>query len=145
VGARLSWHPAAVGVLRREARDPGLHGVLAVGAISRRERGVGDDGADAGAEHAAVLVGAQPAAWARAAGAADLPAGAGGGSRLLGGDAPPARGERRRADARVDPARPRHAGDARPLPGAAGISLAADAGGGGPVAAGQPPAAARRR
>ena len=74
LGARLPRHPAAVGLLRRQARHPGLHRLAALRADPRRQQRPGDDGADAGAEHAAVRLGEEPAAAQGAAGAADLPA-----------------------------------------------------------------------
>ena len=75
VGAGVPGHPAADRLLRGQARDPGLHRVAALRAAAREEQRARDDGADAGGEHAAVLLGAVPAAAAPEAGAADLPAG----------------------------------------------------------------------
>ena len=57
LGAGLPRHPAAVGLLRRQARHPGLHRVAALRADPRRQPRAGDDGAAAGAEHAAVRAG----------------------------------------------------------------------------------------
>ncbi len=74
LGAGLPRHPAADGVLRGQARDPGLPRGAALRAAAREEQRARDDGADAGGQHPAVLVGAVPAAAPRAAGAADLPA-----------------------------------------------------------------------
>ena len=72
--ARLPRHPAAVRLLRRQARHPGLPRLVAHRAARRAQRCQRDDGADARAEHAAVRLGAVPAAAPAAAGAADLPA-----------------------------------------------------------------------
>ena len=58
VGAGLPGHPAADGVLRCQARHPGLHESLRCRADARQEQRARDDGADAGGEHAAVLLGA---------------------------------------------------------------------------------------
>jgi NADP-dependent 3-hydroxy acid dehydrogenase YdfG len=52
--ARLSRHPAAVGVLRREACRRRVLRFIAVRVDSRRERRAGDDGSAAGAQHPAV-------------------------------------------------------------------------------------------
>ena len=57
LGAGLPRHPAAGGLLRGQARHPGLHRVAALRAAPRRQQRAGDDGAAAGAEHAAVRLG----------------------------------------------------------------------------------------
>ena len=72
--ARLPRHPAAVGLLRRQARHPGLHRVAAQRIAARRQPGARHDGPDAGRQHPAVSLGAIPAAAHSAARAADLPA-----------------------------------------------------------------------
>ena len=118
LGAGLPRHPAAVGLLRRQARHPGLPRGAALRAAAREEQRARHDGADAGREHPAVLLGAVPAAAPRPAGAADLPA------RVR----RPRRAVRRRPPApprvlgrrqhRGHPGRERHRpGPAGPLPG----------------------------
>ena len=74
LGAGLPGHPAADRLLRGQARHPGLPRGAALRAAAREEQRPRDDGADAGGEHPAVLLGAVPAAAPSAAGAADLPA-----------------------------------------------------------------------
>ena len=63
VGSALAYRgiPLQARLLRRQARDPGLHRVGALRAAARRQRGARDHGAAAGAEHAAVRVGAEHA------------------------------------------------------------------------------------
>ena len=87
---------------------------------SRRAR---DDGADAGGEHAAVLLGAHPAAAPRAAGAADLPArGRGPRGRVRRRSSAPPR-VLGRLQHGGDPRRERdRTGPARPLPRAGPVS-----------------------
>ena len=77
VGSALAYRgiPLQTRVLRGEARHPGIPRVAALRTAAREEQRARDDGADAGGEHPAVLVGALQAAAASAAGAADLPAG----------------------------------------------------------------------
>ena len=90
LGAGLPRHPAPVGLLRGQARDPGLLRLAPLRADPRRQPRPADDGADAGAEHAAVRLGQEPAAAQGAAGAADLPArGRRRGDRLGGRPRPP--------------------------------------------------------
>ncbi len=72
--AGLPRHPAADRLLRRQARHPGLPRVAALRAAARPQQRARHDGADAGGQHPAVRLGAVPAAQARPAGAADLPA-----------------------------------------------------------------------
>ena len=72
--ARLPGHPAAVRVLRRQARHQRVHRVGPHRTAARPQQRAHHDRADAGREHAPVLLGAVPAAAAPAAGAADLPA-----------------------------------------------------------------------
>ena len=96
----------------------GFHDSLAHRAAGRAQRCQRDDGADARAEHAAVRLGALPAAAQGAAGAADLPARGGcAGGRVRRRPPPSAgvlgRGHDRR-DHRGERGRP---GAARPLPG----------------------------
>ena len=66
VGPRLSLDPPPVGVLRGEARDRRIHRFPSVRAHPRRQSCQAHDGQHAGAEHAPVRLGAQPAAVARA-------------------------------------------------------------------------------
>ena len=54
VGAGLPRHPAAVGLLRLQARHQGLHRVAADRAARREERRARDDGPPARAQHDAV-------------------------------------------------------------------------------------------
>ena len=116
LGAGVSRHPAPVGLLRRQARDPGLLRLAPLRADPRREPRPAHDGADAGAEHAAVRLGQEPPAAQGAAGAADLPArGRRRGDRLGGRPRPP-RDRRRLADRRGDRRQQDRAGLARPLP-----------------------------
>ena len=79
VGSALAYRgiPLQIGLLRRQARDPGLPRGAALRAAARQEQHPGDDGADARGQHPAVRLGAVPAAAPRPAGAADLPAGNG--------------------------------------------------------------------
>ena len=65
LGAGLPRHPAAVRLLRRQARDPGLPRVAALRAAARAQQRARDHGADAGGQHPAVLLGAVAAARAR--------------------------------------------------------------------------------
>ena len=76
VGSALAYRgiPLQTRLLRRQARHPGLPRGAALRAAARQQQRARDDGADAGGQHPAVLLGAVPAAAPRAAGAADLPA-----------------------------------------------------------------------
>ena len=76
VGSALAYRgiPSAVGLLRRQARHPGVHRIAALRADPRQEQRQDHDGADAGPEHAPVRLGEEPSAPQAAAGAADLPA-----------------------------------------------------------------------
>lgn len=100
VGSALAYraHPAAGGLLRSEARDQGIHRLAPLRADPRRQRGAAHDGASAGAEHAAVLVGEEPPPPAAAARAADLPARSGGRGGRLGGASPAPGAARRTPD-----------------------------------------------
>ena len=119
LGAGLPRHPAAERVLRRQARDPGLPRVAALRAAARPEQRARHDGAAAGGQHAAVRLGAVPAAPPGPAGAADLPAR---GRRPRGASTPPTTRSRREywvggstvGDPGRQRGRPRPAG---PLPG----------------------------
>ena len=62
LGAGVPRHPAPVGLLRRQARDPGLLRLAPLRADPRQQPRPAHDGADAGAEHAAVRLGEEPAA-----------------------------------------------------------------------------------
>ncbi len=75
LGAGLPRHPAPVGLLRRQARHPGLLRLAALRADPRQEPCPADDGPDAGPEHDAVRLGQEPPAAEGATGSADLPAG----------------------------------------------------------------------
>ena len=76
VGSALGTkHPAAVGVLRRQARHQRVHLLAALRAAARQVRCQHHRGPDARGEHAAVLLGALQAGPPPAAGPADLPAG----------------------------------------------------------------------
>ncbi|CAA9580480.1 MAG: 3-oxoacyl-[acyl-carrier protein] reductase, partial [uncultured Thermomicrobiales bacterium] len=114
--ARLPRHPPPGGLLRRQARHPGLQRVAARRTAPRRERGPRDDGAAAGAEHAAVRLGQEPPAEQSATGAADLPARAGRRRDRLGGRPRPARGQRRRLDRHRPPRQQVPAGLRRLVP-----------------------------
>ena len=61
-GARRAQHPAAVGLLRGQARHQRLHLLAALRAAARGLRRARHRGADARRQHAAVLLGAVPAA-----------------------------------------------------------------------------------
>ncbi len=74
VGAGVPEHSAAGGLLRCKTRGPGVPRSAAHGAAARPQQGADDHGADAGAEHAAVRLGAKQAAAQSAAGAADFSA-----------------------------------------------------------------------
>ncbi len=95
-GARVPRHSASGRVLRREARDPGLHRIAALRAAPRSQPRARHDGAAAGDEYSAVRLGEEPAAARAAAGSADLPAGSGGRRDRLGGHAAATRDQRRR-------------------------------------------------
>ena len=117
VGAGLPRHPAAGALLRGQARDPGLPRLAAGRAVRRRQQRAGHDGADAGAEHAAVRVGAVPAAAQGAAGRADLPARGRRSCGRVGGRPPAAPGVLGRREHGRDPAgQRRRTRRARPLP-----------------------------
>ena len=73
--ARRAEHPAAVRLLRRQARDQRVHVLAALRAAARALGRARHGRADAGGEHATVLLGAVPAAPPPAAGPPDLPAG----------------------------------------------------------------------
>ena len=123
----LPRDPAAERLLRGQARPPGVPRVAALRAAPREEQRPRDDGADAGAEHPAVLLGALPAARARPAGTADLPAGGRGPRRRLRRRPPPpprvlGRGEHRRHP----PRERRRTGPARPVPRPHRVLLPAD-------------------
>ena len=72
--AGLSRHSPADCLLRCQARHPGIPRGAALRVAARAQRRARDDGADAGREHPAVLVGALPLAKTPPACAADLPA-----------------------------------------------------------------------
>ena len=76
VGSALAYRgiPLQIGLLRRQTRHPGLPRGAALRAAAREEQRARHDGADAGGQHPAVLLGAVPAASPRPTGAADLPA-----------------------------------------------------------------------
>ena len=59
LGAGLSRDPAAIGLLRRQIRDPRLYRQHPLRIAARQEPGPHHDGADAGAQHAAIRLGAQ--------------------------------------------------------------------------------------
>ena len=112
--AGLSGHPAAERVLRLQACHPGLPRVGPYRAAARPQQGAGDHGADAGGEHAPVLVGAVPAPRPGAAGRAHLPARGGRARRLYAADHPSSPGVLGRRKHR------RHVGRQRGRPRAAG-------------------------
>lgn len=73
--AGLSGDSAAVGLLRRQARDSGVHRVVTLRAAARPVGHPRHDGAVTGDEHPTVRLGVVAAAAAIAAGATDLSAG----------------------------------------------------------------------
>src|SRR3546814_1919540 len=97
IGAVVSGDSTAVGVLRRQVRDPRLHRRAAGRIDARTQRRPSDDGATVGLQYAAVRLGALAHAATCAAGAADLPARDRGARHRLGVEAPPPRGLRRLA------------------------------------------------
>ena len=125
--AQRARHPAAVGLLRGQARDQRVHRVAALRTAARGVERARDRGADAGGEHAAVLLGAVPAAPAPAAGAADLPARGGRARRAVRRRPPGAQavlgGRQHGRHAAGAEGRP---GAARPVPGQDRVRLAAD-------------------
>src|SRR2546423_1141101 len=72
--AGLSRHPAAIGLLRREARHSGFCGFAALRTAVRQSPSAHDDGATASDEHAAVLLGQVASSEQATACAAHLPA-----------------------------------------------------------------------
>ena len=96
LGARLPRDPAAIGLLRREVRDPRLHRLGADRADARPQPRLDHDGAAARRQHAAVQLVPHEAAGPPAAGAADLPARGPRRGGLLGRAPSPARARRRR-------------------------------------------------
>ena len=64
VGSALAYRgiPLQIGLLRRQTRHPGLSRSAALRTAARQEQRARHDGADAGRQHPAVLLGAVPAA-----------------------------------------------------------------------------------
>ena len=106
VGARTSRHPAAVGVLRGEARDPRIHRVGHHRADPRAQQGPGLHGRPARRQHAAVRLERQRVRRAPDAGAADLPAGGAGPDGALRRRASAAERLGRLPDGQDDPRQP---------------------------------------
>ena len=147
VGSALAYRgiPLQSAYLRRQARDPGVLRLAPCRADPRRQPRPAHDGADAGAEHAAIRLGEEPAAPQAAAGPADLPArGRGRGDRLGGRPRPP-RARRRLAHGRGDRRQQDRAGLARPLPRPPRLRQPDDRRARGPRPAGQPVGARPRR
>ena len=116
LGAGLPGHPAPVGLLRGQARDPGVLRLSPLRADPRQEPRPPDDGADARAEHTSVLLGQEPAAQEGTAGAADLPARGRGRIHRLGRPSQPALVDGRLAHRRGDHRQQDRPGLARRLP-----------------------------
>src|SRR5437763_213353 len=118
LGPCLPLDPVAGALLWRQARDPRLYRRAAFGADPRQQPGASDDGAIAGAQHAAIRLGAQQDGMAAATGAADLSAGGRGRSNRLCRACEAARDRCRRPDGRGDHREQSRAGAARLVPGA---------------------------
>ena len=116
LGARVPRDPAAVALLRRQARDQGLVRVAALRASPPRLGRPPDDGPAAWSEHAAVRPLPEPDAPPSPAGAADLPAGGRRARDLLGGAPSPPRALRGPANGLHDPRQQARAVVRRALP-----------------------------
>ena len=110
LGALLPGDPAAVGLLRRQVRDPRLHRLVAHRAAARAQQGLDHDGAAAGGQHATVQLVPDAHAGPSPARAADLSARDPCRGRLLGRPPPPSRAvgrpEHRQGDPRELPRAP---------------------------------------
>ena len=128
LGARLPRNPAAIGLLRREVRDPRVHRFGAHRADARPQPRLDHDGAVAGRQHAPVQLVPHEAAGPPAAGAADLPARGPGRGGLLGSAPSPPRARRRRQRGQGDLREQALAALRRLVPGAHRLRIAADRG-----------------
>jgi Glycosyl hydrolases family 15 len=74
----LSRDSVTSGLLREQARYSGLHGFTSLRTDSRQKPGAGNDGADAGHEHATIRLDQKPTSQKSSTGAPDFPTGRGG-------------------------------------------------------------------
>ena len=74
LGARLPWHPAAIRILRSEARDPGLYRLVASRARARTFAHRRLHSRTAGDEYPAIRLGSYPSRASAQADGNDLPA-----------------------------------------------------------------------
>src|SRR5581483_6440978 len=144
IGAGLPGDPGPVGVLRRQARHPGLHRVGPLRAPAPEVGRPHRHGAAAGGEHDAVRLGAVAPAPQAPARPADLPAGAHRQGRGPHGRASPAGDVADGADGAGHPRQPRRPRLPRPAPGSQRRRIAADRRARRPRPAGQPVAAGGR-